>query len=151
MTTQTTTLTDFLLARLAEDEAEARKAVNAARPGLHWRWDAPDGSEDSDASRWLRTVEEFPTTSGVGPLPAFPLGSETTVEPAPAMSHIARHDPARVLAEVEAKRAIVESCRADYEYAQSRNDDTTELAEEVMWALALPFADHPDFDESWRP
>jgi len=46
----------------------------------------------------------------------------------------------RVLAECEAKRRIVALC-----------DDYEEPAPSVLLALALPYADHPDYDESWRP
>ena len=58
------TITEFLLARVAEDEAVAQDAVNPDRPGTHWQWMAPDGSDDPDAMLWLRTTEVFPTTSG---------------------------------------------------------------------------------------
>jgi hypothetical protein len=84
--TQVLTLTDFLLARIAEDE---------------WTW---------------RNVYH-----GTNPMGTF------------------------LLAECDAKRRIVESCRTDHEYAQGRNDHTTELAEKVLWALALPYANHPDY------
>ena len=51
--------------------------------------------------------------------------------------HIARWDPARVLAECEAKRQLIE---------RVGNPD---------WAgfriLALPYADHPDYQQEWKP
>ncbi|MDT9688182.1 DUF6221 family protein [Streptomyces sp. P9(2023)] len=57
--------------------------------------------------------------------------------------HIARHTPARVLAEVDAKRRIL-------------NDLWGGPDHEDMWAhhirlLALPYADHPDYRDEWRP
>ena len=51
---------------------------------------------------------------------------------------LARHDPARVLAECEAKRQIVQN-------AQDPGDDL------FVAILALPYADHPDYREEWRP
>jgi hypothetical protein len=61
-------------------------------------------------------------------------------------AHIARWDPARVLAECEAKRRIVElhgcyhSCRSS-DYA---GDCPT------MDLVALPYASHPEYREEWR-
>ncbi|MEV7962397.1 DUF6221 family protein [Oerskovia paurometabola] len=58
---------------------------------------------------------------------------------------------ARVLAECEAERRIVDAARAEYEDSLQSGDDTTSLAKEVLHALALPHSDHPDYDEAWRP
>jgi hypothetical protein len=116
MTTSTLTLTDFLLARIAEDEREARM---------------DDGS------------------------------------PAP----IGMWDPERVLAECEAKRRIVEEhgdggesqgylADEDWRYGYmphacetcgSFGEYGTPWPCRTLRALALPFADHPEYDESWRP
>ena len=155
-----TTLTDFILQRVAEDEAVAREAIDPARPGEHWRWEAPDATDDPDAQLWLRTAEEFATTSGVGPLPAFPLGFEFKAEPSRGMAHIARHDPARVLAECEAKRRIVglhvcacpdPTCGDCGECSGLHHADPTPAPCDTLRLLALPYADHEDYDEGWRP
>lgn len=68
--------------------------------------------------------------------------------------HIARHDPGRVLAEVEAKRRILD----EYEQAtgQYATHSQVSAGEEIglrfaLKALALPYAEHPDYDEAWRP
>ena len=71
--------------------------------------------------------------------------------------HIARWDPARVLAECEAKRRIVE-------HHSSSGDDwplcaiCTEVGPDAQgWPcltlllLALPYSDHGDYREEWRP
>ncbi|MGW7636138.1 DUF6221 family protein [Streptomyces decoyicus] len=70
-------------------------------------------------------------------------------------SHIARHDPERVLAEVEAKRAIVD------QYAEvAENDGANAYEYDRGWVnalresarlLALPYAAHPDYRDEWRP
>jgi hypothetical protein len=52
--------------------------------------------------------------------------------------HIARWDPARVLADVQAKRQILE-------HEDMWGEDST-----ILQFLAQPFADHPDFDPSWK-
>jgi hypothetical protein len=90
-------------------------------------------------------------------------------------AHIARHSPARVLAEVDAKRRILapyadalaqrERLRArmrevihkDHDEFSRLHRQETELFEmgrmlrPVIAALALPYADHPHYDEAWRP
>ncbi|WP_052509102.1 DUF6221 family protein [Kitasatospora griseola] len=73
--------------------------------------------------------------------------------------HIARHDPARVLAEVAAKRrilarytsAVEDSAEgADGYYDENRFEDARQLVP-VLRLLTLPYADHPDYREEWRP
>jgi hypothetical protein len=53
------------------------------------------------------------------------------------VKHIAHQDPARTLREVEAKRKIL--------------DQYLGWPVPTLCLLALPYADHPDFDEAWRP
>lgn len=89
-------------------------------------------------------------------------------------AHIARHDPARVLREVEAHRLLLDDIVSDWEQAapgkidqhlrQHRGSSALidpETGEEEMireWTvtrqlrlLALPYADHSDYREEWRP
>lgn len=126
------TLTEFLLARLEEDErgldAPAFMEADSVRgPGWGDRGDCPicgkyqfDGTESATEDAWYEHVDQA-------------------------------HQRTRVLAECEAKRRIVDAAHADYEDSLESGDDTTGLAEEVLRALALPYSDHPDYDEAWRP
>lgn len=90
-------------------------------------------------------------------------------------AHHARHDPARVLAEVDAKRRIMDlHCPVDpFDGSEEpgwlecaacgpNNDDEPIIAApgagEPEWhpcttlrLLALPYADHADYREEWRP
>ncbi|WP_128977268.1 DUF6221 family protein [Streptomyces roseicoloratus] len=121
-------LVEFLTARLDEDERTAR--------GVLW-----DGSGNE-----LQWSLPFSAT--------IQVGTELfTTDDGAVAEHIARHDPARVLAEVDAKRRIL----ADYErfVAERRRmmggwDSYPEVSP-ILAALALPYADHPDYDEAWRP
>jgi hypothetical protein len=98
------TLTEFLEARIAEDEAVARHSLNG-------------------------DIEYLPSlTTKHGDV--LYLG----------VTH-----PARVLAECEAKRRIVERWR----YLIRHGD--TGLLEWVAKVLALPYADHPDYPDEWKP
>ncbi len=69
-----------------------------------------------------------------------------------------RHGPARVLREVEAKRAIIKA----YVDADIKAHDTYNFHEDILngesngletavEALAICWSDHPDFNEEWRP
>jgi hypothetical protein len=133
-------LVDFLRARLDDDEKLAR----AASPGP-WHVD-----EDSD---------EILAVDGIVVAEGFALSGRQLRA---TIQHIARHDPARVLAEVDTRRRILGlhaprgrddgcvicdagngSCGCmggDWEYPC----DTVKL-------LALTFADHPDYRDEWRP
>ena len=63
----------------------------------------------------------------------------------PDWQHIARWDPARVLAECEAKRRIVE------QLAPIAEETWDVDLGRVLKLLALPYADHPDYRQEWRP
>ncbi len=132
MTTATTTLTDFLLARIAEDEAAAKAAAH----GRSGRWASWNRSWDTERNRDL--VDE-----GVGErMACLPMDLD---------EHIARHDPARVLAECEAKRRIVEQCRWIDQHPDWYSDPDLSgeftTCEVVLSALALPYSDHPDYPD----
>lgn len=109
------TLTEFLLARIAEDEAESVHDVDCSlivngRPDPAFGWECDCG--------W----------------------------------------PDRLKAECEAKRRIVERHQPEEfadtpgEFFCSRCQRTAEVwpCPDVM-DLALPYADHPDYREEWRP
>lgn len=126
---------EFLLARIAEDEGVARLA------GDMKMW------EDERGERWV----EHPTGSRI----ELPGRNETEPIFGLWLNHIARHDPARVLADCKAKRGIVERARLAAEAGESAlttgAEDAVDFAlEGVLRLLALPYADHPDFDPSWR-
>ena len=105
------TLTEFLLARIDEDEKVAQSATEGP-------WEAHTGAYRMASlvrgDVWIGDIDHDPD-----------------------VAHIARHDPARVLAECEAKRQLIE---------RVGNPD---------WAgfriLATPYTDHPDYRQEWKP
>lgn len=150
MTTDTTTptLTDWLLDRIAEDEAAARAAVIPAWSGHRphgdlavWRYQAGGEVEydwDGGDGRTYVTCDGEGLTSSVDEL----------VGP-----HIARHDPARVLAECESKRAIV-AMHWDSEREWDWTCDLSATAMEMfpcltLCHLAAPYADREGFRDEW--
>ena len=122
-----TDLVEFLLARIAEDRHLATDA--AAASGEHWTADVLTGTQ------------------------------------APGVAeHVAHQDPARIIAESTAKRRLVMACRemgADTGFLGARPEglpdfylsprNQHQLAALALALLALPYADHPEYEEHWRP
>ncbi|MCW2950823.1 MAG: hypothetical protein JWN41_1836 [Thermoleophilia bacterium] len=102
------TLTEFLLARIAEDESQARMRIQSGEPKYApVPWGCPSAN--------------------------------------------------RVLAECEAKRQIVDE-HADYgSYGKTCQTCSESDIDNKPWpcptlrALALPYADHPDCRDEWKP
>lgn len=130
------TLAEFAAARLAEDEAWARDAMSG-------RWEV--------RGRSVYVAD--------GPPSLNPVASGAW-DYAP---HIARHDPARVLREVAAKRKILArhaphrtaSGGLACDWCSEDTDDRPQLAK-VSWPcgdvrdIAAIWSDHPDYDPSWE-
>lgn len=164
---------EFIEARLAEDELWAKAASAGRDPedgtvegGVHWTWSVgsnwdpvqPDPLEPfmgGYGGQWsqpviLRSVEEWGTSAGRLPLHIAESDELRTADGA----HIVRHDPARVLREVAAKRRMAEVAVAQWKAAELPPDGHRECAAAralaILQFLAEPFADHPDFDPAWR-
>ncbi|WP_030917351.1 DUF6221 family protein [Streptomyces sp. NRRL B-24720] len=80
--------------------------------------------------------------------------------------HIARHDPARVLREVDAKRGMIEihtvvggfedEDMTDLGLGCSECGYSAEYSDQGGWCdtvrlLAVPYADHADYQQEWTP
>jgi hypothetical protein len=128
-------LVAFLRARLDEDEQTAQ-----AVPGWANGWRRNTYPEVVPQCDEIRTAE--------GAL-IVEIRDDTAGE------HIARWDPARVLAEVEAKRRIVDAFEAvDGDRARLHNAALHlqwNVLRTVVQTLALPHAGHPDYREAWKP
>jgi hypothetical protein len=128
-------LVAFLRARLDEDEAAARAVEDNSAP-----W---DGQWEADGNHALRTYNGWVLATAGTPGGEFPPG---------VLAHIARHDPARVLREVEAKRAIVDAyAGTDGGSPRDRDRGRWDALNAAVSALATVYRDHPDYDEAWKP
>lgn len=116
---------EFLRARLDEDEAGVRPYVNDGGECRPWRADEVGG-----------TVRVSPVLSGDDGVIARAATHLDAV-------HIARHDPARVLREIKAKREILDA--AEYGLRLS-----APVGSEVE-QLAAVYSDHPDYRQAWAP
>jgi hypothetical protein len=150
-------ITEFLLARIAEDEAAA------SRYSLR-NWRAVDGY----------TVQgDFGVAGRERVDSATDWGICRTAARSDA-DFIARHDPARVLRECEAKRRIVRMHerlgsaypRETWTYPEAADTcatcgpgDSWQAKDEpygeypclTLRVLASVYADHPDYRDEWRP
>lgn len=126
MTTEPT-ITEFLNARYAEEEAAAREAT----PG-------PWKTEDAD-----EYGAEVYTATGTA-VAVSREGGGVGLEDA---AHIALWDPARVLREIAAKRAILEL------HAEAGMGDCAHSSDPcpTLRHLAAVYADHPDYQPEWAP
>ncbi|NUL09052.1 DUF6221 family protein [Streptomyces lunaelactis] len=136
-------LVDFLRARLDEDEQVARAVEDRSAP-----WDGQWVADGNDAARThnghvLFYGHNWPLKAGL-------------------VDHIVRHDPARVLREVEAKRATLEwhqDAADEMEQAKLDLDNEAYQAARLERRLlgrairrdAAVYAGHPDYDASWKP
>jgi hypothetical protein len=121
-------LAGFLLARIAEDE-------QAARASLAWASETPD-------QRW--SADDGALLDGRSDTMASYVGDDVA-------PHIARWDPARVLAECDAKRRVVEDNWAEWEGVYGAPNYCSSKIDEIFRLLALPYADHPDYQQEWKP
>jgi len=121
------TLTEFLLARIAEDETVAIEVRDSHDP-LTWA-----ASDYPDTGAWGMGAGDGPS------------GYYSVVI-----------DPDRVLADCDAKRRIValeptetpddlDGFTREWELGQAA------ALGSVLSLLALPYADHPDYRKEWRP
>jgi hypothetical protein len=126
MTITTPTLTEFLLARIAEDEASAQES---------WR-----DLTGQDCSAWFDAIEAVVVRDSADEVCRLPDGDGHVSQ------FVARYDPARALADCEAKRRIVKWVN-DWPLRPAPPSSVDGL----LPLLALPYANHPDFRKEWRP
>jgi hypothetical protein len=127
-------LVQFLRARLDEDETLAQ---NTGQWSTSWQDLTMDGELRDDVN--AGTVAYIP--------------HEAT------RTHIARHDPSRVLREVEARRRILDDVVPTMQADELRiagewgvgADPVREASDDLLSLLALPYSDHPDYRSEWAP
>jgi hypothetical protein len=120
------TLTEFLEQEISKDEEVARTAAGWDRTG-----------RERVPGVWVRSgVNSVESVRGLVVYGDGPAPDDAEVE------HIARHDPARVLAECEAKRRIVASAGTMERYGDEM---------EILALVALPYASRPGYRNEWRP
>ncbi len=128
-----TTLTDFLLARIAEDEDAALAPHASVRADRLADMDRIEYDQDRGYARL-----------GIGRLLAECEAKRRIVEACRPMTAVA-------YSEAERQRAIAAGEGSIRVYAQSGPVWPHSAAEGILRSLALPYADHQDFDPAWAP
>jgi hypothetical protein len=127
------TIVEFLEARIAEDERDANDATGAS-------WVVLPGVDVSMVNIDARLVRDDKWKFGR-------LGHiATTSHDAAYAEHIARWDPARVVAECAAKRAILDQHERAHRVCVTCEREFPCPTLEIMAAV---YSDHPDYDEEW--
>jgi len=148
----TDALVQFLRARLDEDERGAHAAMWADEESGNWHAHDRGPRKNPLGIRWAVIDATSEGVVDVQPQAAEDQG---------VAQYIARHDPARVLAEVDAKQRIIglhsyatgHSCSITDETGYELNyaDVAANDACTTLCLLALPYSDHPDYREEWKP
>ncbi|MFJ8929200.1 DUF6221 family protein [Streptomyces sp. NPDC102364] len=146
-------LVQWLGAQLDEDERIAR----AVRVPHDWHQGPGDDPEWTDSEMVCMWPPEFHT-----PYERDKHWRGLTVEGPELAAHIAEHDPARVLREIDTKRQLIALhphkpyppvpggvfCDCDAVDGVVETDGSYCL---TVRLLALPYADRPGYQEVWRP
>lgn len=151
-------LVEFLGARLDEDEQAAQ-----ACPFANWETSGPPPGHYAHSSTSTSLNGRYEHDSRRAAILANP-----TFHAQGSLAHAARHDPARVLREVEAKRKLVHVHGQSHECLALTGSGERSVVDDKPWelwepahtddhgpcfvlrCLALPYADHPDYHEEWR-
>lgn len=152
MSTDTDALVAFLRARLDEDERAALAAKNETG---RWQWSHDFGGMCNDPEcpyGMLQDQDEHGTV-------LMQVHGLDVTDGWQGAEHIVRHDPARVLREVAAKRktlqraveAIAEAQGAGHWSAvEGEFHGRSHAYQDVLRDLAEHWADHEDYQESWQ-
>ena len=139
-------LVKFLRARLDESEAVAVAAI-----GQDWHVSVTPIDVPGIPGHQAVGIETMPDWE------IIECNQGSLAERQAVAEHIARHSPARVVEDIEAKRAIISECEEALTADQNRmqgyeihqNDGAREIARTVLVTLAGLFWAHPDYDPTW--
>lgn len=118
---------EFLKSRISDDKSAAQAAVGGSAS-----WGAYFTSEDEHGDHY-RDIRDDNGENIVLANETHPNGEQA--------AHIARWDPARVLAECEVKRAILDAVEAV----------PTSTMLHVLRQIGSVYSNHPEYDPAWEP
>lgn len=135
-------MAEWLLAEIAEDERIALEV-----PEQYRQWECTE-FDDEMRSGEMRRVWMLDTGRGTAEDGFDGLNPSD-------LRHIARHDPARVLAECNAKRRIIELWLSMRDLASEQPDSQSlkgavAAYESAVKTLASVFEGRPGYQEAWR-
>ncbi|WP_017615663.1 DUF6221 family protein [Nocardiopsis salina] len=126
--------------------------VSFVRARIDERWrGALDAGPSAAARAWSAWPDRVDSAAGAC---VARTGSGDDAADRARSEHIAGHDPDRVLEALECERRLLERyelLNAGLVESPDRDALLSEYRNLVLPLLALPFADHPDYREAWRP
>lgn len=137
-------LAAFLLARIAEDEDAAR---TAGQYGPSWSWQQGYGEMCNDPE--CEFGELITDGAEDSPTVIMSVHAYDVHEGWQGAAHIARFDPARVLAECAAKRAIIAQAQPEHWLDDHAYGGYMEAIDVALYAMAAVYADHPEYRKEW--
>lgn len=143
---------DDLAAWLTAQLDAVERAASAATPGP-WRHDPTKHHRMPGTVMFSEAV--FAGAAGDDATCIAETGESDDPQSMRDAEHIALHDPARVLAEVKAKRLMLAEILPKLKWADDVSDseygDRTDSAGDFLRLLALPFADRDGYLPEWAP
>jgi len=125
-------LAAFITARLDEEAAEASLIGGGGFPAPKWT------TEPSRSGSWVVLRE----TDDATPIGYISVGRNEH-------EHITRHDPARALREVAAKRIIVRGITAALPLLPYGDPAYQDALLHILRTMAAVWSDHPDYRAEW--
>lgn len=121
---------DDLVRWLGEQLDTDERIAQAATPGP---WHAQDGGVVSDDDE------------------QWPVGASESAHEREDRVHIAAHDPARVLREIDAKRDLLRFAQGIHDHHETFTTGVAARLEGTLRRFALAYEGRTGFKESWRP
>jgi hypothetical protein len=127
---------------------------------ITWLRDQLDDDERvaraADSGRWLPEDKGITFEYYADDFPDGEAQARLVADTRANQWHIASWDPARVLAEVDAKRRILDEYEKAFDRRRRHREDLASAGAllemvSVVKLLALPYADRPGYREEWRP
>ena len=114
-------LVQWLGEQIDEDERIAKEAG-----GRRGQWKLATGLDDAESgdASWLRP---------------------------PYLKHVERHDPARVLAEIDAKRDLLVFAKGIHDHHETFTTGVYARLEKTLRLYALAYKNRPGYRDEWRP
>lgn len=148
----TADLVAFLRERLEEDERIASRATKGPwRYNIRKQWHSPE-----DLPTRSNGEEFIAAGSREVPICVATTGPADDPQSIADALHGARHDPARALRQVERDRKLLQRALSGITCSQAHPGMDVYCSdghydEKLLRLLALPYSDHPDYREEWRP
>lgn len=134
-------LMQWLRAQLDEDEQIARAAADYDDGAAHDVEGPPGTWACLDEAQWFGP-------SYRGGVIAPRIGQANSRE---LGAHIAAHDPARVLREIDAKRDLLVFAKGIHDHHETFTTGVYARLEKTLRLYALAYKDRPGYREEWRP